>query len=146
MNKCKVCKKNINQSGPGRPRLTHERCKNGKKGTIRRYSSGSTTVSRKGKDFAGVGRGWVILYHGGRTGDTQHDKTWAVKLVKKGSGWAVVTRHGRRTGEKNETVRRTMPLSEAQAAAERLIKSKLRKGYQYAGSQGPARKKSRRRK
>lgn len=34
--KCKVCKKNIKQKkGPGRPRLTHEKCK-GKKKTLKR--------------------------------------------------------------------------------------------------------------
>jgi predicted DNA-binding WGR domain protein len=139
MNKCKVCKENIKQSGPGRPRKTHKRCagakstvKRTKKGAVRRYSSGATTRSQKGRSFFGKGTGWLALYHGGRTGDTQHDKTWAVRVVKKGSGWTVVTRHGRRTGQKNETSRKIMTRDAAEAAADRLIRSKLRKGYIFA--------------
>jgi predicted DNA-binding WGR domain protein len=136
MNKCKVCKKTIKQSGPGRPRKTHKRCagakstvKHTKKGAVRRYTSGTTTRSQKGKGFAGVGTGWLVLWHGGRTGNTNHDKTWAVKLAKKGSGWTVVTRHGRRTGQKNETSRKVMTRGAAETVANRLVRSKLRKGY-----------------
>jgi len=106
-----------------------------KKGVIRRYSStGNVTKSQRGRSFVGAGRGWLILYHGGRTGETQHDKTWSVKIIKKGGGWAVVTRHGRRTGQKNETVRRPTSREAAERMASSLVNSKLRKGYRIAGS------------
>jgi len=132
MSKCKVCKKNIKQSGPGRPRKTHERCKSSgstKKGAVRRHASGTTTRSQKGRNFSGVGSGWVTLWHGGRTKGTQHDKTWSVKVVKKGGGCAIVTRHGRRTGQKNESTRKITSCLSAIKAANRLVRSKLRKGY-----------------
>lgn len=146
--KCKVCKKIFKQkSGPGRPRQTHERCKGGntrktstkskkktKTSSVRRHSTGSTTRSQKGRGFAGVGTGWLVLYHGGRTGDTQHDKTWAVKVARKGSGWVVVTRHGRRAGQKNETVSRIMTRSAAESSANNKLRSKFRKGYALIGS------------
>jgi predicted DNA-binding WGR domain protein len=105
------------------------------KGSIRRYrSTGSVTRSQRGRSFVGVGSGWLALHHGGSTGKTQHDKTWAVKVIKKGSGWAVVTRHGRRTGAKNETVRKaTSSRAAAEKAASTLIRSKLRKGYYIVG-------------
>jgi len=143
MNKCKVCKKTIKQAGSGRPRKTHKRCqgakktakstakktaKRTKKGSVRKYSSGSITRSRQGREFT-IGSGWLTLHHGGRTGATQHDKIWAIKVVKKGSGWSVVTRHGRRTGEKNETIKKATAFESAQRDALRLLKSKLRKGY-----------------
>lgn len=150
--KCKICRKEIKQKkGPGRPRTTHKACKGGtskksksttkrtKSGAVRRYKSGSVTRSRKGRSYAGVGTGWLVLYHGGRTGDTQHDKTWAVKVAKKGSGWTVVTRHGKRAGQKNETVRGVMSHSAAEAAANRLLNSKLNKGYMIRGSKRRAR-------
>ena len=154
MAKCKVCRGEIKKKkGPGRPRTTHAACKGSKpvkkkgkaskkksttkrtkSGAVRKYKSGSVTRSRKGRSYAGVGTGWLVLYHGGRTGDTQHDKTWAVKVAKKGSGWTVVTRHGKRTGQKNETSRGVMSRSAAEAAADRLVNSKLNKGYMIAGS------------
>jgi len=40
--KCKVCKKNIRQSGPGRPKLTHTRCKGKKKTPVRRTKKKTT--------------------------------------------------------------------------------------------------------
>ena len=98
--------------------------------TIRRGSSVTTT--RQGKAFSGP-RGWITLYHGGRTGSTQHDKTWAVKLEKSGSGYRVVTRWGRRTGDKNETRHPVTSLQAAVRKANSLLSSKFRKGY------GPAR-------
>lgn len=106
------------------------------KGAVRRYrSTGSVTRSQRGRSFVGVGSGWLVLHHGGSTGKTQHDKTWAVKIAKKGSGWAVVTRHGRRTGEKNETVRKsTSSRASAEKAASALVRSKLRKGYYIVGA------------
>lgn len=144
MKKCKVCKKTIKQSGPGRPRKTHARCKGssrlkkaGKKkkaGKVRRYSSGSRTKSQRGRALAGTGTGWRNFWHGGRTGATKHDKTWAAKIAKKGSGWTVVTRHGRRTGQKNETVRGVMSKDKAMMTLLRLIRQKLNKGYMYVGS------------
>jgi predicted DNA-binding WGR domain protein len=142
MGKCKVCKKKIKPTGkPGRPATTHSRCKGSsgtvkrtKKGSVRRYTSGSTTRSQEGRSFAGVGTGWLVLWHSGRSGDTQHDKTWAVRVAKKGGGWTVVTRHGRRTGQKNETSRKVMSRSAAETVADRLVRSKLRKGYMVVGS------------
>lgn len=136
--KCKVCKKTIKQkSGPG---LTHDRCKGGKTSTtkkksgkikrasVRRYSSGSVTRSQQGRGIK-VGGGWMSFYHGGRTGKTQHDKTWGVKVVKVGSKYVVVTRHGRRTGQQNETRSRPMSFEAAIQKAGRLMNSKLNKGY-----------------
>ena len=135
MNKCTVCKKNIKPTGkPGRPSSTHSKCKKSgtkrtKKGSVRRHGSGTTTRSQKGRSFSGVGSGWVTLWCGSRTKGTLHDKTWSVKVVKKGSGCAVVTRHGRRTGQKNESTRKVTNCLSAIKEANRLVRSKLRKGY-----------------
>ncbi|RJR10263.1 hypothetical protein C4588_03625 [Candidatus Parcubacteria bacterium] len=147
--KCKVCKKAIKQKrGPGRPRTKHARCSSSKKtlkrkgkkksikkrGSVRRYQSGAVTKSQRGRHLAGVGTGWRVLWHFGRTGDTQHDKTWAVRIARKGSGWTVLTRHGKRYGQKNETSRKTMSKAEAIALGNKLLKQKFRKGYAYLGS------------
>lgn len=106
-----------------------------KRGSIRRYSStGSVTRSQRGRSWFGQGSKWLVLYHGGRTGATQHDKTWAIKIVKKGSGWTVITRHGRRTGQKNETTRAIMSKEAAEKLRKSLINKELRKGYQLAGA------------
>lgn len=109
-------------------------CSRKSKGKIRRYkSTGSVTKSRRGREFVGAGRGWLVLYHGGRTGETLHDKSWSIRIVKKGSGWTVITRHGRRSGQKNETVRASMSKDAASRLADSLLNSKLRKGYVIVG-------------
>lgn len=105
-----------------------------KKSKTRRYSNRTVTRSRKGYRSLGSGRGWIILYHGGRTGKTQHDKTWSAKISKKGSGYAVVTRHGRRVGQKNESTRSITTLEKALCQLKSLVSSKLRKGYMLVGA------------
>jgi len=105
-----------------------------KKGKIRRYSTGSKTVSRRGRTLFGGGSGWVVLHHGGRTGDTQHNKIWAVKVVRSSKGWTVTTRHGRTAGQKNETSRKAMSQEGAHALANKLLRSKLAKGYHLVGA------------
>lgn len=92
----------------------------------------SVTRTRLGRQFSGA-RGWLTLYHGGRSGATQHDKTWAIKLEKAGGGYRVVTRWGRRTGEKNETRHPVTSLQAAVNKANRLLNSKYRKGYRTIG-------------
>lgn len=139
MSKCTICKKSIKPTGkPGRPASTHSKCKKKKsgttkrtkKGSVRRHGSGTTTRSQKGYQFSGKGTGWVNFWHGGRTKGTQHDKIWSVKVVKKGGDrCAVVTRHGRRTGQKNESTRATTSCRAAFRTLMSLIRSKERKGY-----------------
>jgi hypothetical protein len=99
--------------------------------TTRRGSS--TTRSRQGRSCVGA-CGWIVLYHGGRTGKTQHDKTWAVKVEKSGSRYRVLTRHGRRTGQKNVTTHPWTTMTKAVSKANSLLRSKAKKGYGYAGS------------
>jgi len=126
---------NCGGTGHYTPTCNRKNKNKSKKSVIRRYSStGSITRSRTGRSHFGVGSGWFLMYHGGRTGSTQHDKTWAVKIVKKGSGWAVVTRHGRRAGEKNETHRRPTSRDAASRTANSLIRQKLNKGYHPVGA------------
>lgn len=103
-----------------------------KRGVVRKRGT-SRIASRRGRSLFGVGSGWLVLYHGGATGETQHDKTWAVKIVNRNGGYSVVTRHGRRTGQKNETVRKSTSLTNANQLAQRLINQKLRKGYHLLG-------------
>lgn len=109
-------------------------CNKKKSSKIRRYSNRTVTRSHRGASFVGFGRGWIVLYHGGKTGKTQHDKTWSAKIVKKGSGYVVVTRHGRRAGQKNESVRGITSLESAVAKLQALMNSKLRKGYRIVGA------------
>lgn len=113
---------------------SNKKVSNIKKSKIRRFkSTGSITKSRRGHSFVGLGSGWLVLYHGGRSGNTQHDKVWSIRVIKKGSGWAIVTRHGRRGGEKNETMRSPTSRISAFKAAGTLLNSKLRKGYVVIG-------------
>lgn len=99
-----------------------------------RHTSGSVTTTRQGYGPIGKGRGWIAMYHGGRTGATQHDKTWSIKVVKKNGKCQVITRHGRRKGSQKETKRPLQSCAAAMAAAERLISSKFRKGYMMVGA------------
>lgn len=125
--------------------MTKKKSKAGKKkGSVRRYSSGSATKSRLGRSPAGKGTGWIVLYHDGSTGDTKHDKTWAVRVQKKGGGYTVVTRHGKRGGEKNETSRGIMAERAAEKLADRLMNSKLNKGYRVIGAKRGRRQRRRR--
>lgn len=172
---CRVCKKGIKQrKGPGRPKTTHDRCK-GKKKTPRKKSTkkkstkkkvkttkkkttkkktlkrakttrrgSSVTKSRQGREIVGPS-GWVALYHGGQTGKTQHDKTWAVKIEKRGSRYRVLTRHGRRTGQKNVTKHPLTSLDKAVSKANRLLSSKIRKGYAFVGANRKRKTRRRRR-
>lgn len=96
---------------------------------IRRRSTGSVTASRRGYGALGAGKGWLALWHGGSTGSTRHDKTWAIKIIKKSGKCQIVTRHGRRTGAQNETSRKPQTCAAAIAAAQKLIRSKFAKGY-----------------
>jgi len=111
------------------------------KGTkIRRRTTGSITTSRKGYGAFGVGKGWLALYHGGSTGSTRHDKTWSIKIIKKSGACQVVTRHGRRTGAQNETHRKPQSCGAAVKEAQRLILSKMAKGYIPVGANRRRRK------
>jgi len=172
IHKCKVCRKGVRQSsGPGRPKTTHTRCK-GKKKTPRKKTKkkakkkakkktkkkakkkkakkkaikrskttrrrGSTTRSRQGREIMGA-VGWISLYSGKGTSD----KTWAVKVEKKGSRFRVLTRHGRaglklgnKPGEKNVTTHPWKSETAAVRQANSLLRSKLtqRKGYEFYGA------------
>lgn len=128
MNKCGKCGKR------GHNRTTcSSKIRKVKKSKTRKMSTGSKTVSRLGRKLHGSSGRWTVLYHGGRTRGVEHDKSWAVKVAKKGSGYVVVTRWGRRTGQKNETTSRVMTRESANNKMINLIKSKLRKGYIGAG-------------
>jgi len=98
---------------------------------VRRGSS--VTHTRRGTSIVGK-RGWLALYHGGSTGKTQHDKTWAVKVEKSGRGYRLLTRWGRRAGQKNVTKHRVTTRDKAESKADSLILQKLNKGYVFMGA------------
>jgi len=169
--KCKVCKKTIRYSGAGRPRTVHERCKSKlkkktpKKKTTKKKTKKKTTKkktkkkakkskttrrgrsvtrSRQGREITGPS-GWLALWHGGKSGKTQHDKTWSIKVEKKGSRYRVLTRWGRRTGQKNVTRHPWTTEDKALRKANSLLDSKLRKGYMIVGANRKKKRRTRKR-
>ena len=168
-----MCKKPIRQSkGPGRPKTTHTRCKKTpkkkkakkkkakkkapkkkvkkkakkkKRGSVTRRGS-STTRSRQGREIMGA-RGWLSLwYYGPSKGGRGSDKTWAVKVEKKGTRYRVVTRWGRRTGQKNVTKHAWTTKEKALKKANSLLRSKVNKGYEGWGSNRKKKRRKRRHK
>lgn len=98
-----------------------------KKKTIKR----TTTTKGKGYSITGKGSGWKCFqFIGGTQKGNLSYKTWCVKV----SGTSVTTRWGRTSGQKRETPKRYASNQQAYQAAQRLINSKVGKGYHYIGS------------
>lgn len=102
--------------------------------------TGTVTRSRQGREWSGRTGAWLVMYHGGSTRKSsghvvQHNKVWAVQVKVTPSGKCVIkTRHGKAGGEKNESTRKVQSCPAAMAEVDRLVRSKLAKGYRFADS------------
>lgn len=129
--KKKVTKKKAKKKKK-KKKVTKKKAKKKKKAikrskTTRRGSS--TTRSQQGPQIRGA-RGWLALWNLEGTSD----KTWAVKVEKKGSRYRVLTRWGRRTGQKNVTKHPWTSKESALKKANSLLKQKFRKKYFSIGA------------